>query len=307
MQSTDVCYDEKAWLRRQVRFRAAKEQQFDRAENAQKIARSFSFHEVAARHPMVLESQIQGQRMKLVDKRWDVPIRQHTKEKNHGTMKAIWTTTSKFGVVWGGLTDEENMKLLSEEKAAKEQKKAKVYSKYVVPDDKTKHVHWIMPVETYEALLATYCCTSEHWCTSSMTKQEASECIEEFMNENLLERWKHEFGLGRAKIQNWLPYSYFTVKSKCHKAEGRVREKKGHSCVRKIVAYTKWPKREAWRRAGRCIETLVRVFGDGWEAWKLNTAPGEVRTGMKLLQSSEKIRRVRAVSKIEIDGVWLGV
>ena len=120
-----------------------------------------------------------------------------------------------------------------------------------------------------------------------MTEQEASECIEEIMNENLPERWKHEFGLGNAKTQNWLPYSYFTVKSKCYKTEGRVCEKKGHSCVRKIVAYTKWPKREAWRRAGRCIEKLVRVFGDGWEAYKLNTAPAEVRTGMKLLHSSE--------------------
>ena len=47
-------------------------------------------------------------------------------------------------------------------------------------------------------------------------------------------------------------------------------------------------KREAWRRAGRCIENLVRVFGDGWEAWNLDTAPEEVCTGMKLLQSSEK-------------------
>ena len=56
MQSTDVCYDEKACLRRQVRFRAAKEQKFDRLVNAQKIARSFSFLEVAARHPLVLES-----------------------------------------------------------------------------------------------------------------------------------------------------------------------------------------------------------------------------------------------------------
>ena len=71
-------------------------------------------------------------------------------------MKAIRTTTSKFGVVWGGLTNEEKMKLMTlcEEKAAKEQKSAKVYSKYVhdmdtdgsmavVPDDKTKHAHWM--------------------------------------------------------------------------------------------------------------------------------------------------------------------
>ena len=56
-------------------FQAAKEQKFDRAVNAQKIARSFSFHKVAARHPLVLECQIQGQGMKLVDKRWDVPVR----------------------------------------------------------------------------------------------------------------------------------------------------------------------------------------------------------------------------------------
>ena len=34
-----------------------------------------------------------------------------------------------------------------------------------------------------------------------MTKQEASECIEEIMNENLPEGWKHEFGLGSAKTQ----------------------------------------------------------------------------------------------------------
>ena len=107
------------------------------------------------------------------------------------------------------------MKLLTlcEEKASKEQKSAKVYSKYVhdmdtdgsvavVPDDKTKHAHWMMPVETYEVLLAKYCCTSEHWSFSHMTKQEASECIEEIMNENLPERWKHEFGLGSAKTQN---------------------------------------------------------------------------------------------------------
>ena len=65
----------------------------------------------------------------------------------------------------------------------------------VVPDDKMKHLHWIMSVETCEALLATYYCTSEHWSFSHMTKQEASNCIEEIMIENLPERWKHEFSL----------------------------------------------------------------------------------------------------------------
>ena len=130
---------------------AAKEQMFDRSANAQKIACSLSFHEVASRHPMVLERQIEGQGMKLVDKRWDVPIRQLTKERFQGTVKAIRTTTKKFGVVWGGLIEAGKTQLSrrSEEKAVKEQKSAKAYSKHVqdmdtdgkmaiVPDDKTK-------------------------------------------------------------------------------------------------------------------------------------------------------------------------
>ena len=67
---------------------------------------------------------------------------------------------------------------------------------------KTKHAHWTMPVETYEALLAPYCCTSEHWSFSHMTKQARV--------------WP-----GKCQEQNLLPCSYFTVKSKCYKAEGR--------------------------------------------------------------------------------------
>ena len=144
-------------------------------------------------------------------------------------------------------------------------------------------------METCEALLATFRCTSEHWSLSSISKQEASECIEEIVNENLPKRWHHEFGFRSVRTQNWLPCSSFTVKSKCHKKKGRVCEKKRTLvCGENCGVQKKRPKREAWRRAGRCIENLVRVFGDGWEAWNLNTAPEEVCTGMKLLQSSEK-------------------
>ena len=50
-----------------------------------------------------------------------------------------------------------------------------------------------------------------------MSKQEAAECIEEIVNENLPKRWRHEFGFKSVRTQNWLPYSSFTVKSKCHK------------------------------------------------------------------------------------------
>ena len=156
----------------------------------------------------------------------------------------------------------------------------------IVPDDKTKHAHWIMPVETYEALLARYCCTSEHWSFSSMSQKKAAEFIEEIETENLQKRWHHESGLSSARTQNWLPYSYFTVKSTCYKKTERVCQMLEHSRVRKIVACTKWPKREAWRRSGRCIERLVRNLGDGWEAWKLNTDLEEIRTRMKMLQPS---------------------
>ena len=83
-----------------------------------------------------------------------------------------------------------------------------------------------MPVETYEALLAMYSCASEHWRFSHRTKHEASECIEEIMNENLPRRWTRVRLKKCARTQNWLPYSYLTVKSKCYKEKGRVFEKK---------------------------------------------------------------------------------
>ena len=82
VMATDACDDEKAQLRRQVRFRVAKEKKFEDAVNAQQIARNFSFPAVASRHPAVLESQIAGQGMKLVDKRWDVPSASGHKQKN---------------------------------------------------------------------------------------------------------------------------------------------------------------------------------------------------------------------------------
>ena len=156
----------------------------------------------------------------------------------------------------------------------KEQRSYKEYFEYtkdmnvkekmaIIPDDKTKHAHWVMLVEMYEAVLVTYCCASEHWSFSSMSQREAAECMEVIMNENLAKRWHREFGLSSARTQNWLQYSYFTIKSNCYKETGRVCQKIGNSCVRKIVAYAKWPKGEAWRRAGRCIKRLVRDFGNG--------------------------------------------
>ena len=129
----------------------------------------------------------------------------------------------------------------------------------IVPDDTTKHKHWIMPVETFEALLATYCCTSEHWSFGSMSQQEGIIVYRRNCERKLAEEVAPRVRLNECQITELVPYSYFTVKSECYKEKGRVCEKNGHSCVRKIVAYTKWPKREAWRRAGRCIEKLVTV------------------------------------------------
>ena len=52
--------------------------------------------------------------------------------------------------------------------------------------------------------------------------------------------WHHKFGLSSAETQHKRPYLHSMTKEH------------GRECsrVRKIVAYTKWPKREDWRRAG---------------------------------------------------------
>ena len=127
------------------------------------------------------------------------------------------------------------------------------------------------------------------------------------MNENPPERWKHEFGLGSAKTQNWLPYSYFTDKSKCYKAEGRVCEKKGHLCVRKIVAYTKVAETRGlatgWKMYRKVSESVWRRLG----GLEIEHSPRRSSHRNEIIAVKSKTRSVRAVSKIERDGVWPGV
>ena len=141
-----MCTDEKTLLRLQVQFRVAKETKFDDAVECQKIARSSSFREVTSRLPDVLESQIGGQGASDGMSPFVITRKREFRVRSKASM-AYFKHAEHMDVVDGMA---------------------------LVPGDKTKHAHWITSVETYEALLATYCCTSEYRSFSNMSKGDAS-------------------------------------------------------------------------------------------------------------------------------------
>ena len=49
-------------------------------------------------------------------------------------------------------------------------------------------------------------------------------------------------------------------------------QKPGHSCVRKIVSYARWPRRPLWRSLHRAWESILKHFGDTGDAWSLDDA-----------------------------------
>ena len=66
-----------------------------------------------------------------------------------------------------------------------------------------------------------------------------------------------------------VPYFYGTVKSKCL---GHTCKKLGHSCLRKVVSFSAWPRRRRWRFVHRALEAVLKFTGIGDEVWSLKEA-----------------------------------
>ena len=76
-----------------------------------------------------------------------------------------------------------------------------------------------------------------------------------------------------------MPYLYCSVKSKCYRhAEGRVCSKPGHSCLRKIISWRRYPARGVLRMLSKALQVLARVTGlSGAETLSLRTSAQDVR------------------------------
>ena len=158
----------------------------------------------------------------------------------------------------------------------------------VVPDDKLKHVAWGLPVLSYHVLCLMFVVSSHNWFVLNLSPEEANCMLLARIVAILGPSLARRFGLNH---DCWLlPKGYVTIKSKCFAHGdiiGRVCEKHGHSCARKICSYSQWPKKLVWRRVHRAIDTLIKRISPGAEVWGLDDAALRLRHGLDKLHASQ--------------------
>ena len=126
-----------------------------------------------------------------------------------------------------------------------------------VPDDKDRKQMRKVDMACYHALLLCYAVCCETWKLSCLTVHEANVHIQRALRTlapSHLQSW-----LGAGLACEWVPYAYGTIKSKWHSSGAHLCAKPGHSCVRKVVVYCRWPFRHRWRLVVR----VTSSFGNG--------------------------------------------
>ena len=125
------------------------------------------------------------------------------------------------------------------------------------PDDKQKQFKWRVPLCVYFLMLAWFVVVSPTWCDAGLTLEEANSWCVTLLVNFVPAPLQRLLGISP---QGWfLPYYYGSFKDKCFSGGRRICSKVGHSCMRRIVSYVKWPARRAWRRVGRAISFILRT------------------------------------------------
>ena len=161
--------------------------------------------------------------------------------------------------------------------------KSMVESGAVVPDDKTKHIAWGMPIVAYHVLCLTFLALSPSWFIVLMSPLEANSLLLARMVGILGPKLARRFGAipGACLI----PSGYVTIKSKCFavgETLGRVCNTSKHSCARKICSYSKWPKKLAWRRMNRGIDIVIKKYFP--RCWSLGIGSSRRKTKKRFVK-----------------------
>ena len=150
----------------------------------------------------------------------------------------------------------------------------------LIPDDKNKKFAWAMPKPVYARLVASFALIATSWSLTALTAESANVWLLSLLCQVLGQSMVSKLGI---RATSWvLPYCYVTIKSKCWFGGVRVCKKFGHSCVRKIISYAKWPRRRLWRSLHRGWETLLKHFGDTSDVWSLKDAAHQLKLMSKL-------------------------
>lgn len=84
---------------------------------------------------------------------------------------------------------------------------------------------------------------------------------------------------GHAPCSVWiLPSVYVTVKSKRFSDFRRICTKHGHACIRKVISFSRWPKKRCWRMISRGLQLALQKGCHSWQVWRMKNAPAVLKT-----------------------------
>ena len=99
-------------------------------------------------------------------------------------------------------------------------------------------------------MVAFFVRVSSAWCAVDMSVEEAQAWCVALLTAFVPARLRRQFGVVPGRW--FLPYCYNSMKPKCFSNGRRSCEKPGHSCMRRIVSYVKWP-------AGRALTFILQM------------------------------------------------
>ena len=272
------------YVRRQSRLVVGKQRCFSDLQNCSARAVDFQWSKVADCSDDFLAAAITGTAAERVEYNWQFPVRTQRHEDVDVVKKCVQSWARQLSWPYGTRSFSDcAASVLRHSRAWNRTHDAwdngkgdytrltaplhRTKAEILCPDDKQKQFKWRVPLCTYFLMLAWFVLVSPTWCDAGLTIEEANSwCVALLMNfvPAPLQR------LLGISPQGWfLPYCYGSFKDKCFSGGRRICSKVGHSCMRRIVSYVKWPARRAWRRVGRAISFILRTTLLTDEIWAL--------------------------------------
>ena len=300
---------EKQWLRSQIRVQPGRAETFKSKWNHVATARNTSTNTIMQTSEEFQLSVLDGTVLHKLEKNWDVQYRPNVAEKVTWTIKAAdeaWTNAGCQHFPSRALREDvcrsvqKSMRL--SRTCKRQQKSSTAYLEHtkqmrfflkhaaVVPDDKERTTAWCLAPVAYQLLCILFVLVSDTWYFVQYSRQSANQILFDRVSAVLGVAMCKRFGI--TPLSQLLPYVYCSIKSKCfwagHKAR-RVCEQSGHSCVRKICSYWKWPRRRLWRKIHKGIDLLIKRFSPGAETWGLSDASSRLKSGLSKLRPGARL------------------
>lgn len=298
---------EKAWARSRVSARLCKPRYFSDTWDHVKLAKSTSFSKQFS-PPSLCEGP-----MFLVKKNWRIPVRTSPEVElelcHHSASDVCKGVFGRPPSTFSSCTIPAALK----KKWQVERATSTDYEDFVadfsaaevsfVPDDKNKKWAWAINPATYQLLLCTFACLSSSWALTSLPEDVANRWLVSMLGRILGTVLSKRLGVMPGIFL--LPYCYITLKSKCWQGPVRTCKKANHSCVRKIVSYSNWPRRQTWRSLHRAWDFLLKRAGDSCDTWSLDDATTRLQIQLRELPRNPGGKCARCFRKIQ--GIQLTV